>query len=182
MPLCRAGVARLVGAVLGVVACAVQAHGQPVRVVDIDYPAQAGIPDSGMSYAERVEMRDPRFGRRPVGNREAYRVESCVAGRGLRVLPQPYQDTRTWQSAADAAHDAVVVGKLPLDGVAQHALVPLAAADQVANWQLDVMNAGELHVCHRYPHLPCSTRTPNALSVVPSSASWIDPTDSRLTT
>ena len=136
---------------LGVVTCAVQANGQPVGVVDVDHPAAGGTPDPGVSYAELVEMRGPRLGRRAVGDREAHRVESGVAGRGLRVLPQRYRYTGTGQPPADAAYDAVVVGKLPLDGVAEHPFVPLPAAGQVADRQLDVMDAGERHVCHRYP-------------------------------
>ena len=116
-PLHRAGVTRLVGVVFGVVTCAVQANGQPVRVVDVDHPAEGGTPDPGVSYAERVEMRDPRLGRHAVGDCEAYRVESGVAGRGLRVLPQRYPGTYAGQPPADAADDAVVIGKLEPGGL-----------------------------------------------------------------
>ena len=139
------GVARLVGVVLGVVTSAVQAKGQTVRVVDVDHPAAGGSPDPGVSYAERVKMRGPRLGSRAVGNREAHRVEAGAAGRGLSRRAAVLPDSYTGETSADAAYDAVVVGKLPLDSVAEHAFVPLAAAGQVADRQLEVMDAGELY-------------------------------------
>ena len=158
-PLHRVGVAGLVGEVLGVVTGAVQTNGKPVGVVDVDHPAARCTPDLGVTLAERIEVSDPRLSSSPVGNRKAHRVEAGNAGRGFPVLPKRHRNTCTGQPPTDTANNAIVVGKLPIDGVAEDPFVPLAAERKVADRQLEVMDARELRVCHLYSHHCSGIRT-----------------------
>jgi aspartate/methionine/tyrosine aminotransferase/AcrR family transcriptional regulator len=136
-----------------------------VGVVEDHQPADGRVDHRRVLDAELVQPYDPGLGGGAVGDREADRVEAGDAAGGVGVLAQGHPEARhAGEVIGDATHHAVViVAELEHRPQSEDPLVPAAAASEVGDRELDVVDADQDRLTHAAPpQVAYSTTASNA--------------------